>query len=212
MGMLVPILAAGHPLAAGLNHVCLSTGDDVQCWGFNGNGQIGDNTTITRFQAVLLDHAAVGGTVSIALGWAHTCVVRADGTMRCWGFNGNGGLGEGNFNQRLQPSVTPSVVGVTDAVEVVAGRTHTCARRSTGEVLCWGANDHGQVGDRTTDDRNVPVPVEGLSEVVALGVGDRHSFAIMANRSVKGWGRNSTATLGDGTRETRFSPVSAMTE
>jgi alpha-tubulin suppressor-like RCC1 family protein len=82
-----------------------------------------------------------------------------DGTLRCWGQNEVGQLGDGTQNDGFTPSV---VKGLDHVVEVTCGREHTCARRDDGAVYSWGGNDKGQLGDGSMDDSAVPVAVRGL--------------------------------------------------
>jgi alpha-tubulin suppressor-like RCC1 family protein len=81
---------------------------------------------------------AIAGIAQIAVGNGHTCTVHDDGTVRCWGSNSSGELGDGTVEDRLTP--TP-VVGLTDAVSIAAEQHHTCALRRSGELVCWGEID-----------------------------------------------------------------------
>src|SRR5437867_2189869 len=81
---------------------------------------------------------AIAGVVQIAVGNGHTCTLHDDGTVRCWGSNSSGELGDGTVEDRLVP--TP-VVGLADAVSIAAEQHHTCALRRGGELVCWGEID-----------------------------------------------------------------------
>ena len=99
------------------------------------------------------------------------------------------------------------MTGIDDAVELAAyGTAHTCARRKTGQVLCWGRNVDGQLGDNSTTSRYAPVPVVGMDEATAIASGYEFVCAIQ-NGSVYCWGRNSLGQLGDGTNQQRYVPV-----
>jgi alpha-tubulin suppressor-like RCC1 family protein len=136
---------------------------------------------------------------------AHACQVNGDGTVRCWGVNRSGELGDGTTNDRSSPV---SVSGLTNAVVVAAGGAHTCALLAGGAVRCWGLNDHGQLGDGTTTSRSSPVSVSGLGNAVAIAAGDLHTCALLADGTVRCWGRNDAGQLGDGTTTNRLFPVS----
>lgn len=84
---------------------------------------------------------------------------------------------------------------------------HACARIPDGRVECWGANDHGQLGDGTTVSRLEPSPVPGLSEVLDVAAGDGYSCALERGGKVSCWGVNDRGQLGDGTTSEHHSPA-----
>ena len=99
---------------------------------------------------------------------------------------------------------------LTNITAISAGEFHTCAVVD-GAAMCWGLNTHGQVGDSTTADRNVPAPVSGLgSGIIAISAGGQHSCALTAAGGVKCWGENSTGQLGDSTTTQRNTPVDVV--
>ena len=149
-------------LAVGASHGCATfhTGTAV-CWGSNTDGQLGNGTTITPAAATeSVEVAGISHLVAVTAGAKHTCGLRADGTVWCWGDNNNGQLG----NSTRVDSLTPvQVLGLTDVRAVEAGLDHTCALMGDGTVQCWGDNGAGKCGAEVNPDLPVfltPNPVD----------------------------------------------------
>ncbi len=175
----------------------------VTCTGSNGTGQLGDGTTTNRTL-----HAAVKGltgVVKIWAGFAHVCTLRNDESVWCWGANSKGQLGDG----LPKPMVTlPTRAQISGPLAQMSGGVyHTCALRPTGDVLCWGGNVDGQVGDGTVVDRFRPQRVEGLPAAVEIAVGWEHSCARTSDDGIWCWGGGRFGQVGDGTTNTRVKPV-----
>lgn len=96
---------------------------------------------------------------------------------------------------------------MTDCVSITTGGFFTCALFDDGTVRCWGYNYHGQLGDGTTTDSNVPVLVSGLSNVSSISAGDHHTCAVMEDGTARCWGDNYYGQLGDGTTTDSKVPV-----
>ena len=191
-------------ISSGWGHTCaIATFSSVRCWGVNEFGTLGNGTTTD------LDANPVPGEVSspgssisaVGAGLNHTCAVVGDG-VRCWGWNGYGQLGTGDFEDRT----TPTTVATSGAAtKVVGGSSHTCAIVGGG-VQCWGNNDQGQLGngqpgcdpqDPFQCKSSTPVTVSGLSGVTALAAGTFHACAL-AGGAVYCWGANYSGQLGAG--------------
>ncbi len=96
--------------------------------------------------------------VSIDAGTFHTCAVLADGTARCWGWNGNGELGNGTSGSANSIFDAPTtVVGLADAVDISTGQYHSSALLGDETVRCWGHGGNYQHGNGITANSNVPV-------------------------------------------------------
>lgn len=192
------VVTARRPLAtavtAGLGHTCaLTRAGSVKCWGYNGHDELGDGRGDGQSSwAPVAVQGLSGGMSAIAAGLRHSCAVRNGGAV-CWGVNYSGALGDGTEARRVAPV---GVVGLSGGVRAVAaGAEHSCALTAGGAVMCWGDNHTGEVGDGTTDDRWMPVPVVGLgSGVRAIAAEAVHSCALTTTGGVKCWGGGYGAT------------------
>lgn len=204
----VPRLVAGGSgateLSVGQSFACMRdrSGGRPRCWGYNGNGSLGDGTRTDSPTPVAV--VATGASATIEAGYSHACAL-IGGLPHCWGANVHGQTGQPPGGPTLAPAI---VDGLTDVVEFAIGRSHSCARQGSGEVFCWGNNSSGQLGDGTTTSSIVPVRVADIVDARAIAAGSTHSCAVLAD-SLVCWGDNSFGQLGDGTTERRSSPVTA---
>jgi len=179
-------------MAVGGSHACARLRDGrVLCRGYGGHGSLGDGSFT---QADILEPRPVKGladAVQLAAGWVHTCALRRNGRVACWGQNEWGALGDGTRKNRAAP-VEP--LGVRDAVEVRAGLRTTCARLRDGAVLCWGQPGPGQDAPVTTR----PTRVAGLGDAAELAGGGTHFCARRRDGTVACWGDNSSGQRGVG--------------
>ncbi|HEY1738735.1 MAG TPA: Calx-beta domain-containing protein, partial [Acidimicrobiia bacterium] len=192
-------------LAAGAWHTCaLLRSGGVECWGDNELGQLGDGTTTNRTTPVSV-YGLASGVAAVSAGQLHTCVLRSAGGVECWGYNGDGELGNGTTTDEAVPVAVSSL---TAATQVSAGGYHTCALTSDGAAHCWGANDFGDLGDGTTTTRTVPMTVVGLDDGVAtIAAGGLYTCAVTDAGGAQCWGYNRDGELGDGTGVDSDQPV-----
>lgn len=195
-------------IQAGGSHTCaITTNGGVMCWGANGQGAIGDGTNVSPRLTPVNVSGLSSGVVAIAAGNWHTCALMGTGTVKCWGYNYYGQIGDGSTTDALTPV---SVNGLTNIAAITAGSVHTCALTTGGSMKCWGANFSGEIGDGTSGiNRLSPVAVSGLSSGVSnIGAGDGHTCAAMIGGGVKCWGENDYGEIGDGTQGvSRLFPV-----
>jgi alpha-tubulin suppressor-like RCC1 family protein len=194
-------------VSPGQFHTCaLRTDGSLWCWGQNDFGEVGDGTTTQRMSPVQV--ASLGQSVAeVSAGVYFTCARKIDGTLWCWGTNGNGRLGDGSGADQSTP-VQVTALGNSAASIVATGYAYACAIDIDGAVWCWGWNVNGTLGDGTTTDRATPIKVAGLGAAVSkISLSEDHACAIEVDGSLWCWGNNYYAQLGDGTTTDRATPV-----
>ena len=187
-------------VAMGYLHRCLiDDNTTVRCWGRNSGGQLGQGFTadpavdpyvavpvyVQRYSGVLT------GVVSIAAGDFHTCALRNDGEVVCWG---SGAIGDGTTLAKT--AVVPAVTGATT---IGSSSGHVCAVMAAGGVKCWGGNGYSQLGNRNTTNQLFAVDVIDLPGlligVTAIAGESKNTCAIPASGRVVCWGGVVPASL-----------------
>ena len=198
-------------LGIGRDHMLmLTTAGTVKAWGSAPSagqfGQIGNNTTIYSGAVNPETVWSISSlAVSVACGFYHSLALLSDGTVRAWGGNFNGGLGNGDSTNRLTP--TP-VLAATSIVAISAGGGHTALLSSDGKVFTCGYNLSGQLGNGNNIDQSTIVQVLGISTGVGVSCGREHVLVVLTDGTVKSFGLNNYGQLGDGTNNNRSTPVS----
>ncbi len=192
-------------LTTGSDHSCaLLSGGGVKCWGDNEFGQVGNGTGGTTNALSPVAVSEITNAINLSAGSDHTCAALSNGSVRCWGDNTFGQLGNGSV---LTSNRTPqAVTGITNATEVSGGTNHSCALVDGGAVSCWGRNLFGQLGDGSNAASPTPVSVSGINNADNVSAGHQHSCAA-ENGGIKCWGRNNSGQLGNGTLIDAASPV-----
>ncbi len=193
-------VSGASAIALGDYHACAIVGSGrVKCWGRNLDGQLGDGgSDPDPGVATAVDVLGIDDAIAISAGSSHTCVLRSDQTVACWGGGARGALGNGVAENSPVPV---SVAGIDDAIDLVAGDLHTCALHEGGTMSCWGYNYFGTVGDGSNrNDRLLPQAVVGLSGVSAIAAGAEHTCARTSQSpiNVMCWGHGTFGQLGDG--------------
>ncbi|CAN5631732.1 hypothetical protein BH10ACT3_BH10ACT3_10220 [soil metagenome] len=134
----------------------LTTGG-VSCWGYNFFGPVGDGSTTDRWVPTQVA-GLTSGVAAVSTGYMTACVLMTGGGVKCWGYNGSGGLGDGTTTNRSTPV---DVVGISNAISVGSGQYHACAVLVGGDAECWGYNNTWQLGDQTRTNSSVPIAVLG---------------------------------------------------
>jgi len=215
MGALAALVASGAVALAcsaivGVEDVTLARTKDA--------AQITDEEASVDDDAPSDLDASVGpveASVQLAAGYLHTCARQAAGKVQCWGDNGAGQLGDGvPFGGTRDPALVPQdVAGLTDAVAIASGVSHSCAIRRGGTVVCWGVNTFGQLGDGTMDRSSSPVAVKGVTNAIGIAAGTSFTCALVKGGTVMCWGANYAGQLGDNTKIDRptAAPVQQLT-
>ena len=221
----VPVtgLSGATTIAAGGFHTCAIVGTGtVKCWGDDGTGQLGDGTNFGSKSPVPISASGITTATVIAAGEFHTCAILSNNTVRCWGHNGFGQLGDGTKADRKTPV---AVVGLPDPaaapgnvpVALTAGYGHTCVLLKDTTARCWGGNASGELGHETsdTDGDGVMDPstspltvqhdadpdplfidLQNLTGMAAIAAGDFHNCALMSGGGGRCWGQNGRGQLG----------------
>ncbi|HMJ15180.1 MAG TPA: choice-of-anchor D domain-containing protein [Polyangiaceae bacterium] len=197
-------------VGAGNHRTCalLDTGN-VRCWGSGALGTLGYGNTRdigdNEVPASAGDLNIGGKVVQLVMSDEHTCVLLANGRVRCWGVGSFGRLGYGD-TQNIGDNEFAGSGGDVDVggtvVQLAAGWRHNCALLTTGKLRCWGENQLGTtgyaspyaVGDNETPASVGDVPLEGQVQYVGIN-GDR-ACAWLTTGAVRCWGSSINGSLG----------------
>jgi len=216
---------AAASISAGSEHTCvLDVSNDIRCWGFDRNGQIGDGEQGDESSAPRPEPSdptdLPGGltATAIALGGENSCVVLANRTITCWGSDQRGQIGDENVASNI--FFPQNVITTNDPVVGLAvGNLFICAQYVTGQVNCFGNDDSGQLGNGgapgTNDiDSAARAPLIALPEgrtATAVSAGDNHACAVLDNGDISCWGDNSSGQVGNGSTATEIlAPTAAI--
>jgi alpha-tubulin suppressor-like RCC1 family protein len=182
-------------VAGGTSHTsAIKTDGTLWGWGYNTDGELGDNTTTQRNTPVT---TLAGGTnwKQVACGGDYTAAIKTDGTLWTWGYNLFGALGDNTTTQRITPVTT--FAGGTNWKQVAGGSYHTAAIKTDGTLWTWGYNVSGQLGDNTTIDRSTPVTTfAGGTNWKQVACGNAYTAAIKTDGTLWTWGYNLYGQLG----------------
>jgi cysteine-rich repeat protein len=219
----VELVAPVNGLGLGVLQTCVRVSGQLRCWGAGVYGQlglsavanIGDNELPLDVPAVMLG----GEPVLLAIGGYHGCAILATGKLRCWGRNDSGQLGlasNAHVGDNEHPlaaaevdAISPNLPPETSIVDITAGLSHTCMLLSTGDVVCWGAGNLGQLGqasNQTWGDGLAETPANLTAiklggPALALAAGYLHTCALLEGGAVRCWGSSDNGQLGNGDEE-----------
>ncbi len=188
-------------VASGFSTFGITTSGDLYAWGWNGDGELGDGTKTDRSTPTFIG----SGFAAVAIGYIHTVAIKSDGSLLAWGNNSVGQLGVGAGLLRPTPTLIGSGFQAIAANRFATGTGHSVAVKTTGDLIAWGDNDSGQLGDGTTSARTTPALITSGYRTAAVGA--RHTIALKPNGDLFAWGSNDHGQLGTGTHANALAPT-----
>lgn len=199
-------------ISVNYSHSCAILSDgNVKCWGQNASGQLGYGDASRRSvpPAAPLNLGEGRKAQQIATGFAHSCAILDDQSVKCWGLNSSGQLGYGDFLSRTAPPAeTLNLGGGRTAKALSLGAYHSCALLDDDSVKCWGSNINGELGLGDKNYRNRPQDsaVVLAAPARAISAGAFHNCAVLQSGDIQCWGRNQSGQLGYGDTSERILP------
>jgi len=197
-------------VAGGFDHsLALTSTGGVLAWGANNTGQLGNGTTTNSSTPVAVSLPTGTTVAAIAGGGYHSLALTSTGGVLAWGNNAQGELGNGTTTNSSTP-VAVSLPSGTTVTAIAAGFYHSLALTSSGQILAWGYNADGELGNGTTTTYSstpVAVSLPAGTTVTAIAGGDQHSLALTSTGGVLAWGYNGYGQLGNGTTTSSSIPV-----
>ena len=196
-------------VSADTYNTCAAMKDGTaKCWGENVNGTDGTGTSDTPYDTPQTV-SGLSGVVRVGTGTLQACALLADGTVKCWGDNAFGEIGDNTTDERLTPVSVQNLIDVAQIVPGGPGAGYliaTCALGKNGAVSCWGANGYGELGNGGTTSSLVPTAAS-ITNVIELAVGGGHACAERNDGSLWCWGYDAYGEIGDGATTNELSPV-----
>ena len=210
-------------ITAGFFFTCaLSTTGAVYCWGFNADGELGNNSTTNSSVPVAVGASGVLAGVTVTQITAdsgyNACALGSNGAAYCWGKNSDGQFGNNTVTSSSVPVAvaTSGVLAGKTLTQVTAGNDLTCALDSTGLAYCWGDDTRGQLGNNSNTTSPVPVAVTAtgvLSGVTLtqISAGNAFACALGSTGAAYCWGYNASGQLGNSSTVSSSVPVAVTT-
>jgi len=191
---------AFHTVSSGDYHTCgIKVDDTLWCWGQNTEGKLGVGDESDQFglgdRASPTQESTLGENWrTVVAGQSHTCAIKRDDSLWCWGSNSFGQLGDGNAGDTVTLVDPTEVQPGTKWSNAALGSDHTCGVRDDSTVYCWGKNNSGQLGlGNFTDDGSFTVPTEvsGHEDWILVEAGSAKTLGLKDDRTVWEWGLKS---------------------
>jgi alpha-tubulin suppressor-like RCC1 family protein len=199
---LISVTALG---GRGYHNLALTSDGKVWAWGWNNHGQLGITQVITSSN-VPVQVVGVTNPLTVTGGGFFSVALMPDHTLKAWGANEHGQLGNGSTTESFNPVQVNPVL--SNVVNVSGGWKHAVALTSDGTVWTWGDNTEGAIGIGVTSTTGISVPVQvpGLINIIGVSAGDRYTGVLKSDGTVWTWGSNAFGQLGDGTFTDHSSP------
>ena len=217
----VPVVKGGltgiKAISAGGSTACVIQADDtVACWGANAPfiftsdiGLLGNGTTYNFYTSAPIQVANLVDVKSISVSRYHTCALKYNGKVVCWGNDLAGQLGRDQLS--TQDAYLPAeVVGLSGVVSLSSTNFHNCAVTSSARVWCWGMGQRGEIGNGANSSVRKPTLVAGPLRAKSVSMFGNGACAIdLAGLGVC-WGRGEAMQLGNGTTAATNVPGAAV--
>ncbi len=196
-------------MAAGNDHTCArDNASAIYCWGSDNQGQLGDGDSGTDKPSPTQVSDVGVAWASLTMGGAHTCATTTASDLFCWGYGGEGQLGNASYANFSTPQ---EVAASTFFGYVTASSGNTCALNLSNQAFCWGNSDSGRIGDGSVASYpNTPQQVNGGFAYQSLYLAAWNTTCgIETDNSVKCWGGNWSGQYGNGTYDSFDTPTDA---
>jgi alpha-tubulin suppressor-like RCC1 family protein len=191
-------------VSVGLSHACaIRNSGTLWCWGNDDFDQLGIGGDGTMNESSPVQIGTDTNWKQVAAGWEHTCGVRTNGLLSCWGDNSSNELGDGTTVSRDTP---PDQIGDASTwTSVSTGSLSTCGIQSSGSLWCWGSDELDGIQHAT------PTQVGTDTNWRLVSLGTEHVCAVRTTGTLWCWGAGGAGQVGDGSGEDRTAPAQVGT-
>ena len=194
--------------AAYFHGLAVDSQGGVSSWGFNGYGQLGDGSLLSRSNKVSVTSTNTGWTniAAVVAGSWHSMALKSDGSVWAWGYAANGQIGT---NISPSPKNPILISSLSNIIALAAGNSQSYALGSNRSVYAFGGNYYGEMGDGNGGGavHYTPTLVSNLTGVVSIASGENYGMALKENGTVWTWGYGYAGRLGNGTNLNQDLPV-----
>jgi alpha-tubulin suppressor-like RCC1 family protein len=197
--------------ASRFNTAAVKISGELWSWGFNGCGQLGNNTAMsgTCVCSPVREISSSTDWCQVSIENQGSIAIKTSGQLWSWGSNDGGilGIGSGGYGTNTCSPVR-EFCSATDWCQVSTGTNHRVAVKTSGQLWVWGCNNCGQLGDGTVSARCSPVrEICSSTDWCQAAAGGLHSAAVKTSGELWLWGGNNCGLLGNGTAISRCSPA-----